>query len=115
MSKFPLYDSLSKDISTEDLSTIQKRTFIKRVEKMDNNGYELIYALIRMYQIENNEDDNTSFMLPYNGIYVETDINFDLDNFPKYLKQILFKFVSMHLDKMREEKNIVNTTPVKRL
>ena len=90
MSKFPLYDSLSKDISSDDLTIIQKRTFLKRVEKIDKNGNELIYALIRMYQIENNEDANTSFTLPYNGIHVETDIHFDLDNFPKDLKHILF-------------------------
>ena len=114
MSKFPLYDSLSKDIKTEDLSVIQKRTFIKRVNKMDTRGHELIYALIRMYQIENNEE-NTSFMLPYNGIYVNTDIHFDLDKIPKNLKNILFKFVSIHLEKMKEEKYIINTTPVKRI
>ena len=117
MSKFPLYDSLSKDLplDREDLSVIQKRAFIKRLEKIDKHGHELIYALIRIYQIENNEEDNTCFTLPYNGIYVETDIHFDLDNLPKDLKHILFKFVSIHLEKMKEEKQIVNNTPVKRI
>lgn len=114
MSKFPLYDSLSKDLKIEDLSVMQKRAFLKRVDKMDAYGHELIYALIRMYQIENNEE-NTSFMLPYNGVYVNTDIHFDLDNIPKDLKNILFKFVSIHLEKMKEEKCILNTTSVKRI
>ena len=102
MSKFPLYDSISKDIPKEDISVFQKNRFIKRLQKIDNNGHDLIYALIRMYQIENNED-NTSFTLPYNGIYVDQDIHFDIENLPKNLRHILFKFVSLHLQKMKEE------------
>lgn len=103
MSKFPLYDSLTKDIQQGDLSVTQKRTFIKRIEKIDINGYELIYGLIRMFQIENNEED-TSFTLPYNGTRVENNMYFDLNVLPIKLRQILFKFVSIHLNKMKEEK-----------
>ena len=102
MSKFPLYDNIIKDIPKKDLSTNQKKVFIKRVQKIDSNGHELIYALIRMYQIENS-DQETSFTLPYNGIYVENNINFDLENLPTTLKQMLFKFVEVHLAKMKEE------------
>ena len=87
---------------------------IKRIANIDKNGHELIYALIRMYQVENNEE-NTSFTLPYNGIFVDNDINFNLDKFPISLKQILFKFLSVHMDKMNEEILIKNQTPVKRL
>ena len=114
MSKFPLYDSLSKDIPTEDLTPIQKRTFIKRILKIDKNGHELVYALVRMHQVENNET-NTSFVLPYNGTFVENDINFDLDKFPVNLKHILFKFLVAHIEKMKEEKSIEKQTPVKRV
>jgi hypothetical protein len=114
MSKFPLYDSLSKDLIDKDLTLSQKRVFIKRITKIDNNGYDLVYALIRMYQVENNEE-NTSFTLPYNGIFVDTDINFDLDKFPIDLKQILFKFLGVHIGKMKEERSIEKQTPVKRV
>jgi len=114
MSKFPLYDSLSKDISSNDLTVTQKRSFVRRVSKIDTRGHELIYALIRMHQVENNEK-NTSFTLPYNGTFIETDINFDLDKFPSILKQILFKFLGVHIDKMKEEKSIEKQTPVKRV
>ena len=114
MSKFPLYDSLSKDISDKDLTASQKRIFIKRIEKIDKNGHDLVYALIRMYQVENNEE-NTSFTLPYNGTFIQTDINFDLDKFPNYLKHILFKFLDAHIGKMKEEKSIEKQTPVKRI
>ena len=118
MSKFPLYDSLSKDLSEKDLTPSQKRAFIKRVIKIDKNGHELVYALIRMYQVENNEE-NTSFNLPYNGIFVDTqksrDISFDVDNFPIHLKQLLFKFLGVHIEKMKEERQIEKATPVKRV
>ena len=46
MSKFPLLDSLSKDINNKDLSYAQKNTFIERIDKIDKEGHELIYALI---------------------------------------------------------------------
>jgi hypothetical protein len=103
MSKFPLYDSLLKDISTIDLNVTQKRAFVKRIQKIDTDGHQLVYALIRMYQVENNEE-NTSFTLPYNGMYVENDICFDLDKLPNMLKQILFKFTGVHLDTMKDVK-----------
>ena len=63
MSEFPLYDSLSKNIPETDLSFSEKRAFIKRFEKIDHEGHELVYAVIRMYQMVNNEQ-NTSFTLP---------------------------------------------------
>jgi hypothetical protein len=103
MSKFPLYDSLLKDISSNDLNVTQKRAFLKRIQKIDTDGHELVYALIRMYQVENNEE-NTSFTLPYNGTYVESAICFDLDRLPNMLKQILFKFTGVHLDTMKDIK-----------
>jgi hypothetical protein len=106
MSKFPLYDSLSKDISTTDLTASQKRSFLKKIIKIDQNGHELVYALIRMYQIENGEE-NTSFTLPYNGTFTGSDINFDVDKLPKNLKQILYKFLSVHLKKMKEESSMI--------
>ena len=114
MSKFPLYDSLSKNLIEKDLSIIQKKKFIKRILKIDQNGHDLVYALIRMYQVENN-DENISFTLPYNGTVTDSDINFDLDKFPKNLKQILFKFLEVHLIKMKDEKLINKNTPVKRV
>ena len=114
MSKFPLYDILSKNIPITKLNTTQKKSFIKRIEKIDHEGYELIYALVKMYQTENNED-NTSFTLPYNGKYVNNNMTFDLDEIPGNLQRILYKFLGVHLSKMREENAINKQTPVKRI
>lgn len=114
MSEFPLYDSLSKNIPKNDLSVAEKGTFIKRFEKIDHEGHELVYALIRMYQMVNNEQ-NTSFTLPYNGKYINNNISFSLDGLPIPLKHILYKFLSVHIEKMKEERTIAKQTPVKRV
>lgn len=104
MSEFPLLDSLSKNISDKDLSYAQKRSFLEKIEKIDKEGYELIYALIKMYQIT--YEDNTGFSLPYNSKHVENDgIVFNLAELPNNLKQILYKFIGKHLKKMKEDNN----------
>lgn len=115
MSKFPLYDSLTKDIPTNDLTLANKRLFLKRIEKIDQQAHELVYALIRTYQIDKNDDKNINFTLPYEGSYVESDIHFDLDKLPIHLKNILFKFLSVHVDKMKEDEKIESQTPVRRV
>ena len=106
MRKYPLYDNLSKDVNDIDLTITQKRILIKRIPKIDKYGHELIYALIRMYQYENKEE-NTSFTLPYNGEYKDDNVCFNIDKLPNKLKQILFKFSGIHVDKMKEEKEML--------
>jgi hypothetical protein len=95
MSNFPLYDTLLKDTSNDDLTTKQKNQFMDFIKDIDDIGSELIYVLITMFYLENGEDKNT-FKIPYGGKYVETDLTFNLTDFPFQLRQILFKFVNLH-------------------
>jgi len=104
MSNFPLYTSLLKDLKETDLTSIQKKNFLKKIDLIDKTGQELIYALIKTYQIENH-DKNTSFTLPYGGTFNENNVLFDLEKLPNKLKQILFKFLNIHILKMKEETN----------
>lgn len=99
---FPFYDSMIKDVKNKDLTMKQKDDFISTINKIDENGYELVYALIRIYEMQHEENSGT-FIIPYSGKYIEKDIQFDLEQFPFKLKQILFKFVSIHIKKMNEE------------
>jgi len=94
---FPLYNSLSANLTHKDLTTLEKREFIQKINEIDEEGIELVYALIRFYQMENCEDTNLS--LPFEGFVENNDIVFNLENFPKKLKKILFRFVSMHTNK----------------
>ena len=101
MSNFPLYDDLLKKSTNDELTTKQKDEFMKIVKNIDSNGAELIYALIRTYQLENNEDKST-FKLPYGGKFVKDDMKFDFNELPNELKNILYQFVLIHLKTSEE-------------
>ena len=106
MSNFPLYDNLIKDVQRKNLTIKECEDFIEKVLKIDNNGRELVYVLIQFYYgIENLK---TSGNLPYGGKKERhgkssMNLTWDLAKFPQKLKQILYKFVSMHTKKMQEE------------
>ena len=112
MSHFPLYDNILKDSKETNLTATQKKSFIKKMQNIDTSGHELIYALIKTYQIDNKEQ-NTSFTLPYDGEYIDNNnIAFDLDKMPNKLKHILYKFINIHIDKMEEEKDKQNNIQI---
>ena len=102
-SNFPLYDNLCLDIpKTKDLTVKQKNDFMKKITHLDDNGFELVYALIRVFQLENNADIST-FKLPYDGKFDNSEMKFDLNELPTPLKQMIYKFVLLHTDSMKEE------------
>ena len=123
MSKFPLYDSMIKGTPKTDLTIKNKQEFSKLVQQMDTNGYELIYALIRMYQIENNDAVEVDIQtgnaqtgntqtgnapsgngkLPYEGIFENGNVHFDLEKLPNKLKHLIFKFLNAHIQKMNDD------------
>lgn len=103
-SNLPLYEMLYNefiDIS-DDLSTKQKDDFIKKIKTIDSNGHELIYAIIRVYQLENSEDKNT-YTIPFHGKYIKNDLKFDLNDLPNKLKHMIYKFTDMHIKTMKEK------------
>ncbi len=109
---FPFYDSMIKDVKNKDLTMKQKDEFITKVNKIDENGIELVYALIRIYEMQHEENSGT-FKLPYSGKYIEkNNIQFDFDQFPVKLKQILYKFINIHIKKMEEENTMIEKRPI---
>ena len=62
MSGFPLYDNLILKLPTKDLTIKQKDEYTKICLKIDNNGTELIYALVYFFFIQN---DSPIDVLPY--------------------------------------------------
>lgn len=103
-SNFPLYTSLSSGIVDKDLTAKQKDDFIKKTEEMDEEGHELIYALMRVFFLEN--ESSSPFNVLYEGKRVDNNIVFDLSNIPKKLRQILYKFAKIHVKKMKEDKKL---------
>ena len=72
MSKFPLYDSLYKEAEDKDISSPHRKFFLSKIEKLDQDGYELIYVLIKIYYLKHNDD--SGIVLPYNGKYVNKNL-----------------------------------------
>ena len=94
-----------KTIKEEEITVKQKDKFIKLVKDIDEYGSELIYALIRFYQLENS-DDKSTFKLPYGGKFVKHDMKFDFNELPNNLKHILFKFIQIHVKTLKEENTL---------
>ena len=112
MSGFPLYDNLSKDLSAKkDLTVKQKTDLIKNINFIDQDGQELVYALIYYYYINNettNETTNETNTPPYKGKIEETpknlqNITWNLGNFPIKLRVLLHNFLTMHMKKLAED------------
>jgi hypothetical protein len=96
---FPLYQDLFKISDEIDLKDEEKDELIKKIKRMDDMGHELIYALIRNYQLEH----SSSFDLPYESKMLKLGLKFDLDKLPSKLQKIVWNFTDKHLEKMKED------------
>lgn len=101
---FPLFDQLYKDTQDKDLSTSQKKTFIAKMEKIDQEGMNLMFALISAYQ---EETENTRLLIPYEGKKIGSNITFNLEHLPNQLRQILHKFLLMHIKRIADEQKMM--------
>jgi len=102
---FPLYDhilnqltknnELDAEVSIQELSEI-----IESVRRMDKNGLDCIFIIIRIHSLRN--EDIQVFDVPYKGEKVNRredqncDVKFDIRQFPTTLKRILLEFVRLH-------------------
>jgi hypothetical protein len=99
-----LYENLSKSIKKKDkdLTIKQKDEFILNINRIDQEGIDLIYTLIKFY-----EKDTKNVMVDITkqkcSEYNILNIEYDLDSLPNDLKQILYKFLQLHINKMLEE------------
>lgn len=104
MSLFPLFDQLYRETDNKDLSTSQKKTFLTKMEKIDHEGMQLLFALITMYQEKTDECNRT--LIPYGGKKTGTkivDIEYCMDTIPNHLRQIIHKFTLMHIKRIADE------------
>lgn len=92
---FPLYTQLSKKIQDVELTDDQKIYFIDHFKNLTKNEHELIFALIRIHQM--NYHDATFYTLPYGAKNQKNGIKFDFDKLPIELQWILYEFIQLHL------------------
>jgi len=107
MSNFPLFDSLNKDLPKKDLTINEKEEFISKIQDIDNTGRDLVYALIQVYSISE-ENKNNFDELPYKGIKEERtkgvqDLTWTFTDLPIKLRHILYKFIKIHTQSVEED------------
>lgn len=102
---------MKSGIPNSDLSTENKAEFIADIPTLDETGMELIATLIRAHQIETTSK-RVDTSLPYKAMSNGDDMLFDLEALPNPLKQILYKFVKIHIDSMKENMAfVISRTP----
>ena len=104
MSMISLFESLKNDAENKDLQPDQKEELIHNIKSLDEKGYELFFVLVKLYEMDT--IPNTTNGLPYECKFIAKEYRFDLEKFPDRLKQILFKFTTMHIKNIQEEDQI---------
>lgn len=106
MTTFPLYDSLINTVPKKGLTIKQKTELAKNISALNQNGQELIYALIKYHTIK---EKTVSDDIPYDGTASAStkknceDITWDITNLPSTLVLILHMFVQLHKKTQEEE------------
>lgn len=102
MSNFPLFNVLNNNIPLKkDLTVVEKNDFMKKIQTLDIDGFELIYTLIKYYYIQ--KENGSLLSLPYNGIINKDNIQFNLLDLPIPLRHIVYKFICIHKQKLQED------------
>ena len=103
MSKsLPIYNSIIQNLSNAiNISEDDKQHLITQIESYTDT-HELIFAIIRCYQINNSNDISN---LPFYGKYLKTKkcYKFDLNNIPDKLIQILIDFYTLHIQSVENK------------
>lgn len=102
---FPLYDNLVKESKNTPLSKEESDEFIKIVKKIDTEGSELFYAIIKNYQLHHCEPTKAS-ELPYGAKLVKGCLKFELNPIPDECKHMLLSFLRKHSQKMKEDQSL---------
>lgn len=99
---FPLFDMIYTETGTiSNLTNIEKEQLCEKIKKMDDEGYELLYALIKSYALKYSDDFLSP---PFNAKKCKGGYKFDIQNIPDRLVVILSYFVSKHEEKLKEDK-----------
>lgn len=89
-----LYDSLSYNISSEDLEESEKKYLTETIPKLDKEQKETIYSLILHDYIKANP--NTKVLFPFKSKQLAGDcLEIKLDALPIHLQRILYKFTKL--------------------
>jgi hypothetical protein len=97
---FPLFDMIYAETDNmPNCTNTDKEHFCDAIKKMDEEGYELLYALIKCYAIKYDKDGG----IPFAAKKCKNGYKFDISAIPDRLFNVLNHFVAKHKAKLREE------------
>ena len=97
----PIYNTIIQNLNTNLKITSENKTeLISNIEKYEDT-HELIFAIIRCYQINNSNDISN---IPFYGKYLKTkqSYKFDVNNVPDKLINMLIEFYKLHINSLKK-------------
>ena len=76
----------------KELTDEEKDTLFEKIKIMTDDKQEILYALIKAYYMEEQQQFITTNELPYGGKVLKNRLKFDLDQIPSKLQYILNSF-----------------------
>lgn len=103
---FPLFDTLYADTDDirQPLSYNEKIQLCNDIKELDQEGYDLLYAIIRTYHLQ--KENGSYANIPYSPKIHKSGYKFDMTVFPPRLLIMIRQFVTLHMKKLSEEKQI---------
>ena len=98
MNTFPLFDMIYTE--TESHYPFEEDSFCEKVKKMDDEGYELMYVLMKCYALKFNLDTNSP---PFHPKKYKNTFKYDVTVLPPRLLKMLVYFTDKHTQKLKEE------------
>ena len=96
-----LYEN-TKHIMTR-LEEPKKKYIVNTIPQLDERGHEILFFIIRLYQI--NQSHEINFNLPYDTTLITEGLECDLDKFPQQLQHMIYLFTSMHENYIKSERS----------
>jgi len=92
---YSLYQTFSHNIPKKDLTLVQKKKLVKKLESLEDNEMQACLRLI-LEHARLNSDQKIVSELPYNGEESEDGFPiFDISELPQELRWVLHKFVNV--------------------
>lgn len=98
---FPLFEIILSEID-ENLKPLEseKENLCDEIKKLDSEGYEMLYALMKSYAIRFDQNYDSP---PFQPKKTQKGYKFDIDALPDKLIMILDSFVKKHNEKIKED------------
>lgn len=100
--QFPLFAHLKNELpeDTEALPISKRTELVEKIKELNDQGCSLVYALIRYYQIY--EQNTDAVDMPFGMKKVKSGCRFCVEELPPLLQNLIYRFVDLHLQTQKE-------------